>query len=661
MARTSTIHSGQTSRRSGTSTLRKVTVVAGIATPLVLAGTGAWAGPAPVGQAATAAPAFTAAASYDSTVMADSPQYYFPLNETTGVVRDATGSAAPSTVTTAQLGAAGVQGTAVSLDGVSQRVQVPYNANMKLTGSFSVELWAKLPAAPQTTGYPSVFSRGSGGPGRYGAAMWVGSDAAHLVNFKRNGKNVPSARGLSTTAYRHLVFTWNATDQRYTWYVDGTTDISAVLPVLAGVDTETAPLSIGALIDSATASPYSFGKLSIDGLAVYKSVLSGARVSAHYSAANVRPPATAPVTRRIGGVAVGDLQPWNTNRAADFAAIGAANATYIRTDIGWKYLQPNSTTWRWSLFDDVLTAAQANNLKYLAILHTVPAWANGNTGDYGKPTNMALLTDYCYQTVKRYLPRGVNVYEIGNEVNYAHHGWNATGANYARNFLIPCVSGARRAATEVGLPVNLMFGSMAPGTGPGANGQEPVAFLTEAYANGARGLTTSLAYHPYGGLNPATEPNMTTLPNRLRSVMQANGDGTDKMWATEYGLPTGGTQSWSESAQAEWVGSAYDAWAVHPYAGPLIWYSLRDTGTSATDREQHFGVLRVDGTAEARLCGTEGPPDPLTARTTHHLSPRGRPRERLAPKVLPAVGRECPTDQLLSVACRHDPLAGGQR
>jgi hypothetical protein len=76
--------------------------------------------------------------------------------------------------------------------------------------------------------------------------------------------------------------------------------------------------------------------------------------------------------------------------------------------------------------------------------------------------------------------------------------------------------------------------------------------------------------------------------------MQANGDGTDRMWATEYGVPTAGLNSWSETVQAEWIGTAYDAWAAHPYAGPMIWYAGRDTGTSPTNREQHFGILRAD-------------------------------------------------------------------
>jgi polysaccharide biosynthesis protein PslG len=545
-------------------------------------------------SAAPLATAATAVANYDSAVLADSPQYYYPLNETSGPVSDATGHEADSTTNTAQLNTPGAPGTAATFDGTSQRITVPYKADMKLTGSFSIEMWAKLPAAPQTSGYPTLFSRGTGNPGHYGAVVWAGSDAAHLLNFKRNGKNVPSARGLKTTAYRHVVFTWDAAAQRYTWYIDGTLDIGGVMPAIAGTDVETAPLTIGALQDYLSTPVHSFGKASIDGLAVYKSVLPATRVAAHYSAAAVAPPVAAPVVKQVGGIAVGDLQPWNTKRATDFAAWRGANASYIRTDIGWKYLQPTPTTWSWSLYDGVLTDMQANGLKYLAILHTVPGWANGNAGEAAPPTNLALETEYCYQTVKHFLPRGVKDYEIGNEVNYVHPGWVPTGANYATKFLIPCVSGARRAAAELGLPVNLMFGSMAPGGGVG--GQEPLSFLADAYAAGARGQTDSIAFHPYGGLNPSVEPNMTSMPTRIRQVMQANGDGTNTMWATEYGLPTAGPNSWSEQVQAEWINDAYTAWSAHPFSGPMIWYAGRDTGTSTTDREQHFGILRADGT-----------------------------------------------------------------
>ena len=322
------------------------------------------------------------------------------------------------------------------------------------------------------------------------------------------------------------------------------------------------------------------------------------RVAAHYAAAHRPAQSQGPVVRRIGGIAVGELQPWNPRRASDFAAWGAANATYVRTDIGWKFVQPTPTTWRFDLYDRVLADMTRNHLKYLAILHTVPAWANGHRGDEASPSNLGLVTQYCYQTIKHFRPRGVVNYEIGNEVNYTAPGWVPRGAHYARKPADP-VRQRRPARVPGAGPAGQPDVRLADG-GPGGDGggQEPVAFLKEAYANGARGMTSSLSFHPYGGLNPSAEPNMLTLPTTIRRVMAANGDGTDKMWATEYGLPTGGLTSWSEQVQAEWVGKAYDAWAAHPYAGPMLWYAGRDSGTSATDREQHFGILRYDGSAK---------------------------------------------------------------
>src|SRR5439155_5027454 len=109
-------------------------------------------------------------------------------------------------------------------------------------------VWAKLPASPQTSGWPTIFSRGNMTAGHFGTAMWASSDSTHAVYFKRNGYDMGTARGLTTTGYRHLVFTWDNTAQRWSWYVDGTLDTSGVLSALSGVDTETAPLAIGTML-----------------------------------------------------------------------------------------------------------------------------------------------------------------------------------------------------------------------------------------------------------------------------------------------------------------------------------------------------------------------------------------------------------------------------
>lgn len=544
-----------------------------------------------------ASPASAASnATYDAAVMADNPRYYWSLDETSGAVRDRMGRAAASDVTTAQLGVAGAAGTAASFDGVGQQVRVPYTAGMRMPASFSAEVWAKLPAAPQATGWPTVFSRGDVSPGRFGAAMWVSTDSRRTVHFKRNGYDVGTSRGLSSTAYRHIVFSFDGVTKRWTFYVDGTVDTTGVAAGLAGADVESAPLQIGAMLASATAAPVNFGRLLIDGLALYPSALPAGRVAAHYAAA-VKPAATTPqpAASYVGGVALGAVQPWNPRRAADYQAIGAANATWVRSDLGWQYLEPVKGDWRFGTFDPVIADAKANGMRYLAILHTVPGWANGDTGDYGLATDPALLTNYCYRTAQHYIPLGVTDYEIGNEINLPHPGWTPSGAVYARKYLAPCVAGVRRAAAELGTATNIVFGALAPTDWTG--GTDPFTFLTDAYANGAGGLFDAFGWHPYTGSDtPATSPHMNSDVTRLNAIMAANGDGAKKIWATEYGLPTGGPNSFTEQTQASDLASAFDVWNAKPFAGPMFYYSHRDTGTSSTDREQHFGVMRHDGT-----------------------------------------------------------------
>lgn len=296
------------------------------------------------------------------------------------------------------------------------------------------------------------------------------------------------------------------------------------------------------------------------------------------------------------GVAGGGDQPWNARRPADYALMRQAGATKMRADIPWAYLQPESRTqsYDWPLFDPIVSDAQNAGLSFLAILHMVPAWANGNRGVYAPPTNLNDMKAYCYNVVKRYLPRGVAEYEIGNEVNLPHPGWTTTGRYYTTNLLTPCVAGVRQAATELNRPVTILMAALAPPEC--CDGSNPVTFLSDVYAAGGASLFNVLSWHPYT-TDPLTSPNMNSVPDQLNSTTVARTGASRPIWATEYGAPTAGAASVSEARQAQLVAETKTAWFRHSYAGPLLWYSTRDLGPlGSAEREDHFGLLRVDGT-----------------------------------------------------------------
>jgi hypothetical protein len=540
------------------------------------------ADPAPGGTSASVeqSPSPHPLTRYDRAVMADRPSYYWPLDESSGPVRDLTGHAAASTETAGRLGVPGVSGTGAGFDRDSQRILVPAAA-IPPGRSFSVELWLKPSDLPGRDADVLDFGVAGGDDG--GLAVSVSGLATRRIRLTTNGTDLRTSRGLTADRYRQLVFTYDARNGRWQWYVDGTRDAGGSLASVTNPSPADGRLQLGGAAGA-----------SIDAVSVYPNPLPSRRVAAHYAAAT----GAAAQDRYVGGVAVGGLQPWNRRRGADYGAMRRANMAWLRSDLGWQYLEPAPGKWNWRPFDAVVRDATAAGLNYLAILHTVPGWANGGRGDYAPPGDPARLTNYCYQTVRHYVPLGVTDYQIGNEVNLVHPGWSAPdGATYTRRYLLPCANGVRRAERELRTTVNVVLGSLAPPEWTG--GADPVRFLDAVYRNGGHGYFDATSWHPYTGADrPGGSRHMTSDPRRLHDVMAAHSDGALNIWATEFGYPTGGPRAVTERGQAAYVKPALDIWYGRSFAGPLLWYSGRDTGTSPGDREQHFGLLRYDGAAK---------------------------------------------------------------
>ena len=78
----------------------------------------------------------------------------------------------------------------------------------------------------------------------------------------------------------------------------------------------------------------------------------------------------------------------------------------------------------------------------------------------------------------------------------------------------------------------------------------------------------------------------TSIP-ALPYFRKANGDGKKKIWATEWGAPTGASaQSVTEAEQAQLVTAALTRLKAWRWAGPSFFYSFRDKGTNPVDRER---------------------------------------------------------------------------
>ena len=152
----------------------------------------------------------------------------------------------------------------------------------------------------------------------------------------------------------------------------------------------------------------------------------------------------------------------------------------------------------------------------------------------------------------------------------------------------------------------IVVGAMAPAV-DAADGSEqsPRTFLDAFYEAGPRpldvrrGLGASVLLP--GACRRATQPwnTFAALPD-LHDLMDSHGDGGTRLWLTEFGAPTGT----SESAVSD-VASGVDPRLRAPRpprastsSVPLYLYSFRDAGTDPTDPEANFGVTTRDGRAK---------------------------------------------------------------
>lgn len=210
---------------------------------------------------------------FDGAVLADNPVMYLTLSETSGTVAaDATGNGHTGTYTggftLGQTGPCSDGKSAVLLDGTSGYVTVPDTAPLRLVQPLSIEFWTKF------TDFAAIYMvvGKSDGVAANGYQVEAFNTTGNMVWANQLGANTQDTRNTSGV-WNHWVITDNGTNVIF--YFNGTAVSSGAqaTPV-----TNTLPVLIGHRVDG-----YWF-KGAIAKVALYNTVLSAARVSAHYAA-----------------------------------------------------------------------------------------------------------------------------------------------------------------------------------------------------------------------------------------------------------------------------------------------------------------------------------------------------------------------------------------
>ena len=360
--------------------------------------------------------------------------------------------------------------------------------------------------------------------------------------------------------------------------------------------------------------------------------------------------------------------------STDLDAIARAGSEWVRVDINWAQIQAEGpSSYTWDATDEVVRSATDRGMKILGVIVYTPDWARPPGTSAGHGPDSDAYAKFAATAVERYAALGVHAYEVWNEANLERF-WSPTPDPAAYTELLrrsyPAIKAADPQATV-----------LTAGTAPAGLGAaySPADFLRAIYANGGAGSFDAVAHHPYcwpalpGGQSCAAWQEMHASDPSLRSVMAANGDGDKKIWATEFGAPTGGPGGVSEDEQAQAVMRAYSLWRTYEWAGPLFAFSGRDRGTGAADSENFFGLLRHDfsekpafAAYQAAVEGAsqldDGPPSSDTDLTVAVRGSRRAPdtvRGKVSAGPASTRPRTTPTGQVQLALCRK--VHGGCR
>lgn len=285
----------------------------------------------------------------------------------------------------------------------------------------------------------------------------------------------------------------------------------------------------------------------------------------------------------------------------ELAGIKATGATWVRYDIDWNAIQPqSSTTYNWTATDQVAAVIKVAGLNGLGVIDYTPPWARSSAcagSDKCEPANDAVFADFAAAVVQRYAPSGLHTWEIWNEENSSEF-WQPTTNNIASyaQLLKDTYPKIKRADPQALVLVGGMAGAVRT---TASKETAMIDFMNGLYADGDAGYFDAVAAHPYSFPSAPTSANGAWHGlQELHDLMNEHGDGNKKIWITEYGVPSQSSihPTASEPVQAQFLTTAVKQFESYPWAGNFFWYDYKDAGDSTSD--DYYGAVRADGSVK---------------------------------------------------------------
>lgn len=281
--------------------------------------------------------------------------------------------------------------------------------------------------------------------------------------------------------------------------------------------------------------------------------------------------------------------------AQQMSHLKALGLEWTRVDVHWTYHELSEGNYRLAEIDRLVADLETQKLKTLIYLvgsaaHATSAPRGSKTPDQYPPKNPLLYADMMAKMVKRY--PSVDAWQVWNEPNLPafwrpHEDPEAYG-----KLLLTTVQHVRNIAPKT----NLIMGGMA------YYSQMPVKgglMLEELGHLGVAQLNITAAYHPYTDYPEGNERNKNDFlvhSQQLNSLIRSAGM---PIWVTEWGWssykgPKEHQAIIGDTGQADFLLRRLALMTALDY-DKIFLFALSDLDSRATARDQHYGLLDLQG------------------------------------------------------------------
>jgi len=306
---------------------------------------------------------------------------------------------------------------------------------------------------------------------------------------------------------------------------------------------------------------------------------------------------------------------------------------WVKQQVEWKHFEAGKGAYEWGALDEIAAAANAAGVKVLWSVVNAPAWARGgqDLGVGGPPNNPQDLADFVGAMAGRYCGSSVKAIEVWNEQNL-HYEWGNMKIDPAAymNLLKPAYNKIKAACPGM----IVISGALTPTGAPLPKAMDDVAYLEGMYKNGLKSYSDAIGAHPSGynvapsikggqdACNFITQQgssfrgpcntlhrswSFNATLNQYYAVMKKYGDGSKKIWPTEFGWATnwigdasyGYAQDNSREEQAKWTVEAYKLMKSWGFVGVAFLWNLNFEVVAPGTEKAQWAIVNGDWSATA--------------------------------------------------------------